>query len=479
MECGRRRTRLLLAAGLLLVLTPAASAVAQGVEADTVEGLVLEIIDSMAGATPEEEVDRFIDQALEGARAAETDRETLTGEWRFADIHNALMPPDTNTPPFFDVLEFKPDGTVRLQATLSGQEFVGPFELDGRTITWTFHPADSPQPIEHRVGYAWTDGGLALDLRPQAAESPENRVTWIFYRPERFLPNELIAGTWARLGEAGESAETLSIDADGGMRPSSGEYWAHGRLWHSGDDLMMTQLLATSHGGFVIFYKVALREDEMTLSGRMPPGFSGSPSVETWRRTLDSVTGGGACEDEYDGGLSCDRLERTSLDGEWRTRELLRAGVNVEIPTGVDEHFVWDSQEAVIGLHVAAPPRGVLDDARSLLEITLERMTREAFDERHASMFRTGMYKRSSDEDRLRLEWRVAWHGTIERDDSGGYTYYKHEIECPDTSVVRMHVELINLRREGVAVHEAEDDAAIRRILGSVECTESWTAVDP
>lgn len=82
------------------------------------------------------------------------------------------------------------------------------------------------------------------------------------------------------------------------------------------------------------------------------------------------------------------------------------------------------------------------------------------------------MYKNSHEADQARLEWRVSWHGTIERDDSGGYTYYKYEIECADTSVVRTHVELLNLRRDGVAVHEAEDEAAIRRILNSVECIE-------
>ena len=187
---------------------------------------------------------------------------------------------------------------------------------------------------------------------------------------------------------------------------------------------------------------------------------------------LGSVTGCGACEDDYDGALNCGRLERTVLDGEWRVREFPHAGVSAEVPMGVDEHFVWDSIDAFIGLHIASPPDWVLDDARALLKVTLERMSREKFEDRKAQIRRSGMYRTGDTADRARLDWRVAWHDTIERSDSSGYTYFKYEIECPDSTVVRMHVEVVNLRRNGAAIHESEDEAAIRRILNSVECID-------
>jgi hypothetical protein len=187
---------------------------------------------------------------------------------------------------------------------------------------------------------------------------------------------------------------------------------------------------------------------------------------------LNSVVSCGACEDDYDGALNCGSLKRTQLDAGWYVKEFPYSGVSAELPVGVDEHYVFDSDGAFIGLHIAAPPRWVLDDARPLLQITLDRLSREEFEERKAQIRRSGMYKDSDEKDRARLEWRVAWHDSIERDDSGGYTYYKYEIECPDESVVRMHVELVNLRRGGIAVHEEEDEAAIRRILNSVECIE-------
>ena len=99
-------------------------------------------------------------------------------------------------------------------------------------------------------------------------------------------------------------------------------------------------------------------------------------------------------------------------------------------------------------------------------------MTRERFQDRKRATRASLLYEEGDNELRNFMDTIGTWHSSVERIERKGYTYFRYDIECDDRTLVTMRVDLINLRREGVAVHEVEDEAAIRRILNSVKCIE-------
>lgn len=180
-----------------------------------------------------------------------------------------------------------------------------------------------------------------------------------------------------------------------------------------------------------------------------------------------------ACgSNDYDGALGGRELRRTPLEGEWVVKAFPYSGVSAELPSGIDMQWVYDHDisGAYIGMHAAVWPVWSPGDPQLLLEIRLDRMSREKFEAGQTDVRASGIYKRGDEESRALWDWLFAWHGDVEREDDDGYAYFRRDIDCGDGGVVKMKAELVNLRREGVAVHEAEDEAAIRRILNSVEC---------
>ena len=175
--------------------------------------------------------------------------------------------------------------------------------------------------------------------------------------------------------------------------------------------------------------------------------------------------------DDYDGALDGRRLRRTSFKN-WRVKEFPLAGVRAEIPKKPFSVSDNATLGAYISMHAATWPIWSPGDAQLLLKITLERMNREDFEVLGARVAQSVSYQEGDEETRRFWDWVVSRHETIERYDFKGYTYLQFEITCADETVVRMNAELVNLRRNGVAVHEAEDEQAIRRIFNSVKCIE-------
>ncbi|MGB3561877.1 MAG: hypothetical protein WBH85_13370 [Thermoanaerobaculia bacterium] len=153
-------------------------------------------------------------------------------------------------------------------------------------------------------------------------------------------------------------------------------------------------------------------------------------------------------------------------------KEFPYSGVSAEIPAATDLQWVRDSGRAYIGMHAAVWPPWSPGDPQLLLEITLERMSREKFEEPGAAVKQSASYQEGDEETRRFWDWVVSRHETIERYDFKGHTYFKYEITCADATLVRIDAELINLLRDGVPVYEAEDEAAIRRVLNSGKCIE-------
>lgn len=174
--------------------------------------------------------------------------------------------------------------------------------------------------------------------------------------------------------------------------------------------------------------------------------------------------------DDYDGALRGGRLERTSFDS-WELREYPLAGIKVDVPT--DAFRAGASVRGVfVSLHPVSPPPLVLDDAQPMVKITLDRIGQEKFEARQKSVRRSNLYRQGDEELRSFLDGLASWHDESTRYLDSGYTYFRRDIDCRDGSVVKTKAELINLRRDGVAVHETEDEAAIRRIFDSIECIE-------
>ena len=122
-------------------------------------------------------------------------------------------------------------------------------------------------------------------------------------------------------------------------------------------------------------------------------------------------------------------------------------------------------------MHSAIWPFWSPGDSQSLLNIEIQRISWERFEERRRETPSSRLYQQGDANLKEFLNWLDSWHSSIDRLDWKSRTYFRYDTRCADTSAVTMHVELLSLQ-DGVPVHEAEDERAIRRVLSSVECKE-------
>jgi len=216
---------------------------------------------------------------------------TLAGEWRFADIRNATSPIDSMTPPLFDVIVFGDQGDIRLNRSLMNMEFRGKYTVVDWVVKWSFQPPDAPRPIEHGVHCSWLADGALVLRGANAKDSSESTVEWVYYRPNRFLPNDGVAGEWQLLDEDGTVGATRSLLVSGVLAAEDGLSWGRYRLWNSGSGLMLTTLLwVQGSGAYATFEKVRFHESTMVLAGRTPPSMPQQPP-QVWHRRKGTQPG--------------------------------------------------------------------------------------------------------------------------------------------------------------------------------------------
>ena len=161
-------------------------------------------------------------------------------------------------------------------------------------------------------------------------------------------------------------------------------------------------------------------------------------------------------------------LLRRSAIASWQTKRSLSSGIEIDVPTDLCGFFDEPSLGLQIELHTLPPPAGVLDDKKCLLQIQIERMSKEKFQRQRASdpAGHTGDPPKSR-------SWTYSRHDSVSRFDDGQYTYYRYDVGCPNTDVVSSLATVRNIFDHGVSLYEKEDDSTVRRILGSLRCLDA------
>lgn len=194
------------------------------------------------------------------------------------------------TPPLFDTIQIAPPASITLKDSLRNRQFAGTYALDREIVRWTFHPKDSPVPIEHALHFSFTNEG-ALVLRSAAAKhSNEQQVEWVFLPSDRFLPTTTVSGDWIIPGKSGEPDTHWILLPDGSLghkeKPSAEDsFWGYYRVWNTVQkELMLTTVMwVQGEGAFAVFQRLEMNGGEMKVTGRVPPGIPPQPP-QVWKR---------------------------------------------------------------------------------------------------------------------------------------------------------------------------------------------------
>ena len=187
---------------------------------------------------------------------------------------------------------------------------------------------------------------------------------------------------------------------------------------------------------------------------------------------LTGMAAAGACNrDPFPGTKNgipvTDLLQRTSAK-QWEIRRSVPGGVELEVPTDLCGYADDAKLGMVIEMHAVPPPRGVLDDKRCLLEIKVQRFTRDDFERLRAI---DPIDVRQTDPDYELRRWQYRRHGAISRYDvDHRFTYYRYDVDCSNGDVISTIASVVNVHDRGAALYVKEDEGIIRRVLGSVRC---------
>ena len=164
-------------------------------------------------------------------------------------------------------------------------------------------------------------------------------------------------------------------------------------------------------------------------------------------------------------------LELTSLEN-WTTRRFSQAGLQAEYPSAAS------AGEApgilTIAMNPVNPPRGVLADSTFLIEIGFDHWSRERDSERRA-MIREEE-EGSEGESRSYWHWVRQWRDSPESYRGADYVTYRRDLKCDDGTIVWMDATYTTpqSRRAELAPHQGAYEAAIERVLNSVQCLTPW-----
>jgi len=161
-------------------------------------------------------------------------------------------------------------------------------------------------------------------------------------------------------------------------------------------------------------------------------------------------------------------LQRTQTN-RWETKRSTELGVQVEVPAHVCGFAENSTLGMIIELHTVPPPAGVVDDKRCLLQIKVERLLRNDFESRRAS---DPILTKKTDPDYELRRWEYRRHDSISRFDVDRFTFYRYDLDCSNGDVVWALGSITNVYDGGVSLYGKEDEAIVRRIIGSLQCLD-------
>ena len=169
-----------------------------------------------------------------------------------------------------------------------------------------------------------------------------------------------------------------------------------------------------------------------------------------------------SCDDKK---LEDRRISPMNYD-EWQVKEFPYSGLKIDLPK--NEIHISESAKGkaslLISFHAISPPPGVLDDAKILVTIQIEKIPLERLAERKADYLESGNYKEDAEYTHVFMSWYDEFHPDTSSHEKGNYTYYRRDVKINDKEIFHAHVAVINAKVPGIE----EDHKAVKRILDSI-----------
>lgn len=167
--------------------------------------------------------------------------------------------------------------------------------------------------------------------------------------------------------------------------------------------------------------------------------------------------------------VSCADVSASAQDPlTWKARHYEKPGVDIETPAVLCEDREVPKALS-IGIHEIPPAPGVLGDTMCRVSVRVERMPRKRFEDEAKLWLSTGP---PDPEERKRREWIATFHEKIARSDTSAYAQYRYDIDCRNGDILRGEADVVHVYQNGVSIHESEDEAAVRRMFGSLKCVD-------
>ena len=167
-------------------------------------------------------------------------------------------------------------------------------------------------------------------------------------------------------------------------------------------------------------------------------------------------------------GVPVSQLVRRSNTSVWQTKQFTVSGFQMDVPADLCASGDDASLGAGVALHKLPPPRGVLDDTRCLLQVSIHRMPLERFQSERA----TDPTGRTGDVHEKFRRWVYSRHDGVDQWDGEKTTTYRHDVDCPNGDVVTATAQVTHVYENGVSLFVKQDDATVRRMLSSMRCLE-------
>lgn len=167
--------------------------------------------------------------------------------------------------------------------------------------------------------------------------------------------------------------------------------------------------------------------------------------------------------------LGCEApgLRRTDL-ADWELRTFPDFGMRVEIPVGAYHNGIDHATDLAIDLHPVFPSRGLTGEPRCILEVQFFRM-HPRWSEQELKWVKA---RAEEQEIRKVSEWLNSPHESIDRLVLGSQILYRYDVQCSDVSLISATSSLMRVAGNDAPELVAQDDAAIRKILSSIQCIE-------
>lgn len=163
------------------------------------------------------------------------------------------------------------------------------------------------------------------------------------------------------------------------------------------------------------------------------------------------------------------RLHRSGREG-WETRKSRALGIELGVPRDLCAFADAPELGMAIDLHTLDRPRNTLADKKCLLRLKIERLRKNDFEQRVKEW--TMSTGDDAAENVRYWSWRSQRHVVVSRFDEDAHTYYRYDVECANGDIASTSTAVTNVYERGVSLYEKEDEAFVRRMLGSLRCGE-------